>query len=158
MKVTDRDNASVSEDGLAAAMDLAVNETEDIHSLMRSWRTVKDHYETEKAKLDVYEGRRKEIERRITELLTIPDGADKSETISIKGVGSVSKKRLVTAKVKDWEAWRKYCIRHGYGSAIRQQNNMAPVQDMYEAIMSGDLPMPQSAEFGTFDKPSFRKG
>lgn len=143
-----------SEERLADA--LAV-EPEDINTALRQWRTLKDHIaEVENSVSDEKE-KVKYLEGFISSRLTVPEDGKKSETISVPGAGSVYKEKLITAKVTDWEGWRKYLIRNGFSAVTRQQNNIAPLQDLYDMIMDGLLPMPQSAEFETFEKPRFRR-
>ena len=133
------------------------NITDDINEKMRQWRILKDHYDAVVGSLNDVKEKISSLEYEIASKLTVPEDGDKSETISVPGAGSVYKMRKVGAKVHDWEAWRKYCVRHNFGAALRQQTNVGPLQDMYDMIMAGELPMPQSVEFTTYEKPSFRR-
>lgn len=137
--------------------DALCTEPEDINDAMRQWRTLKDFIDAEKAKLKEHEEKVKYLEGYMASRVTVPDDGTKSETVSVPGAGLVYKERLISATVTDWEAWRKYLVRHGYGAVARQQNNIAPLQELYEQIMDGELPMPQSAEFKAFEKPRFRR-
>ena len=40
---------------------------------------------------------------------------------------------------------------------MRKQLNMQGVQELHRLIMEGEVPMPSSAEFSTFDKITIRK-
>ena len=143
-----------SEQRLADALG---SEPEDRNEALRQWRILKDHIAEVEGSLSQEKEKIKYLESFISSTLTVPDDGKKSETVSLPGAATVWKERLVTAKVMDWEAWRKYLIRNGFGAVARQQNNIAPLQELYEMIMDGALPMPKSVEFDTFDKPRFRR-
>jgi len=144
----------ISEDQLANA--LAV-EPGNLKEGIGQWRTLKDHISEVKASINDHEDKVKYLENFISGHLTVPDDGTKSETISVPGAGSVYKEQLVGATVLDWEKWRNYLNRNGFGAVARQQNNIAPLQDLYDLIMAGDLPMPQSVEFGTYTKLRMRR-
>jgi len=143
-----------SEERLADAI---ATEPEDISSALRQWRILKDRVAEVEASLSDEKDKIRYLEGFISSRLTVPEDGNKSETISVPGAGSVYKEKLITAKVMDWEAWRKYLIRHGFSAVTRQQNNIAPLQDLYDMIMDGELPMPKSADFETIEKPRFRR-
>jgi len=130
---------------------------EDIKIALGQWRTLKDYIAEVEGSLSEVKEKLKYLEHKISSQLTVPDDGTKSETISVPGAGTVWKERKVGVRVDDWEAWRKYCVRHGYGAALRQQTNIAPLQDLYDQVMNGELPMPRSVEFTTYEKPSFRR-
>lgn len=137
--------------------DAIATDPEDIKKALGQWRTLKDYESEVMASLSEVKEKIAYLEKKISSHLTVPDDGNKSETISVPGAGSVWKERKVGVQVSDWEAWQKYCVRNGYGAALRQQTNVAPLQDMYEQIMSGELPMPKSVEFTTYEKPRFRR-
>ena len=129
----------------------------DIRGAAVAWRAIKDYLDARAREDEPYKEAMNRFEGFINRQLTIPEGERKSETISIPGVGTFYKKAQVSARVTDWESWRKYLVRNGYGAVIRQQNNLAPLEELHERILLGELPMPQSAEFTTFEKLSKRK-
>jgi hypothetical protein len=137
--------------------DALICEPEDIVDAMRQWRTLRDHITDVENSVAEEKEKVKYLESFISARLTVPEDGKKSETISVPGAGSVYKEKLITVKVTDWEKWRKYLIRHGFSAVTRQQNNIAPLQDLYDMIMDGALPMPQAVEFDTFEKPRFRR-
>lgn len=131
---------------------------ESMHEALKQWRVLKDHEDQLMTTIIApIKERRLELEAEITGQLTIPEGDEKSETFKIDGVGSVSKAKKVSVQVHDWDAFARYCNRNDFGAVLRKQANLAPLQEMYDLIMQGKLPMPQSAEFKIFEKPSFRR-
>jgi hypothetical protein len=130
---------------------------ESIREAAEMYRAIKEIEEFSKRELEPYLKKKAEVESYFYQNLTIADGQEKSETISFPGVGAVSKKKQVVVKVKDWDSFQAYLIRNKMGGVIRHQANLAPTAELYQLIMSGELPMPKSAEFDFIEKLSFRK-
>jgi len=130
---------------------------ETLPDAIRQWRVLKDHVDAIAKTVADHTSKITWLKNYIQHQLDIPEGQDKSETVSVPGAGSASKKTQVVAEVVDWEAWQKYCVRNGFGAVNRHQNNIAPLQDLYEGIMTGEFPMPKSANFKTIEKISLRR-
>jgi hypothetical protein len=142
-------NYEPDEEMIANAVEVEPESTVDA---MSQWRILKDHKTAVENSLGDVNDKIKYLEGFLFKQLTIPSDGTKSETISVPGAGSVYKEQLIGAQVGDWEAWRKYLNRHGFGAVARQQNNIAPLQDLFEMIMSGELPTPKSATFTPYEK------
>lgn len=121
------------------------------------WRTLKDEVDRIERQCAPYKEKIKQLTEYLQGELTIVDGETKSETISVPGAATVYKKSMATVKVLDYEAFSKYLIRNGYSAAIRKQINVAPLQDLVEEINMGNLPTPQSAEFGVREQLTLRR-
>jgi len=132
-------------------------EPENIKEAMKQWRVLSDHISEVEATVSDHVAKVKELKKYIQSALSIAEGELKSETLSIPGVGTAYKKSVIAAQVNDWEMWQKYLTRHSMSTVLRHQNNIAPLQDLHEMIMKGELPMPQSIEFTTYDKLSIRR-
>jgi len=132
-------------------------EPENVPSAMDQWRTLKDYIDMVNNGLSDVKEKIAYLERYLTKQLSVPEDGKRSETISVPGAGSVYKERLVGVDVVDWEAWRKYLVRNEMTAVTRQQNNITPLQDLYDMIMDGTLPMPKSAKFKTYDKLRMRR-
>jgi len=132
-------------------------EPENINEAIRQWRTLKDHVDEVTSTVNDHSAKMIYLKGYIQSNLTIEEDEDKSEVISIKGAGTASKKEQVAVQVLDWSAWRKYLLRNGYESVNYNQNTLAPLQDLYNDIMAGELPMPKSVNFKTIEKLSLRK-
>lgn len=129
----------------------------DIKKLLALWRECKDKVDMIELETKPFKQRMKEIQDKIAEHLTIEDGEEKSETISVPNSALVYKTKQVGVKVNDYDSFQRFCIRNGLEFALRKQVNLTGVKEMYRMIMGGDLPEPKSAEFYTFDKVTIRK-
>ena len=121
------------------------------------WRKIKDEIEELERIVKPFKNRLKEVAESIQYDLSIEDGDDKSETISVDGGATAWKNRVITLKVSDYSALQKYLTRNNLEFVMRKQLNMQGVQELHRLIMEGEVPMPSSAEFSTFDKITIRK-
>ena len=121
------------------------------------WRKIKDEIEELERIVKPFKDRLKEVAESIQYDLSIEDGDDKSETISVDGGATAWKNRVITLKVSDYSALQKYLTRNNLEFVMRKQLNMQGVQELHRLIMEGEVPMPSSAEFSTFDKITIRK-
>lgn len=129
----------------------------DVKTLLALWRECKDKVDMIELEIKPFKQRMKEVQEKIAEHLSIEDGEEKSETISVPNTAWVYKTKSVGVKVNDYDSFQRFCIRNGLEFALRKQVNLTGVREMYKMIMEGDLPEPKSAEFYTFDKVTIRK-
>ena len=129
----------------------------DVKTLLALWRECKDKVDMIELEIKPFKQRMKEIQDKIAEHLSIEDGEEKSETISVPNTAWVYKTKSVGVKVNDYDSFQRFCIRNGLEFALRKQVNLTGVREMYKMIMEGDLPEPKSADFYTFDKVTIRK-
>ena len=129
----------------------------DLRDAVQMYRKIRDIEDDFSRLLAPYLEKKKEIEKYFLDNLTIPDGEFQSEKVSFPGVGSLSKKKQVVAKVQDWDAFQAYLVRNEMGGVIRHQANLAATAELYDLIMAGEMPMPKSVEFDFIEKLSFRK-
>tara|TARA_R110002020_G_scaffold72318_11_gene186209 strand:- start:1094 stop:1582 length:489 start_codon:yes stop_codon:yes gene_type:complete len=129
----------------------------DVKTLLALWRECKDKVDMVELEVKPFKQRMKEIQDKIAEHLSIEDGEEKSETISVPNTAWVYKTKSVGVKVNDYDSFQRFCIRNGLEFALRKQVNLTGVREMYRMIMEGDLPEPKSADFYTFDKVTIRK-
>ena len=130
---------------------------DDIKSLLALWRECKDKVDMVELELKPFKGRMKEIQDRIAEHLSIEDGEEKSETVSVPNTAWVYKTKSVGVKVEDYDSFQRYCIRNGLEFALRKQVNLTGVKEMYRMIMEGEIHEHKSSDFYTFDKVTIRK-
>ena len=121
------------------------------------WRKIKDIIEEQERITKPFKDRLKEVAESVQYDLSIEDGDNKSETISVDGGATAWKNRVITLKVSDYSALQKYLARNNLEFVMRKQLNMQGVQELHRLIMEGEVPMPSSAEFSTFDKITIRK-
>lgn len=138
-------------------IDLDAKLPKDVKSLLALWRDCKDKVDMVELEVAPYKKRMKEIQDRVADHLSIEEGEEKSETISVPNTAWVYKTKSVGVKVEDYDSFQRFCIRNGLEFALRKQVNLTGIKEMYKMIMSGDLPEPKSAEFYTFDKVTIRK-
>ena len=129
----------------------------EVKTLLALWRECKDKVDMIELEIKPFKQRMKEVQEKIAEHLSIEDGEEKSETISVPNTAWVYKTKSVGVKVNDYDSFQRFCIRNGLEFALRKQVNLTGVREMYKMIMEGDLPEPKSAEFYTFDKVTIRK-
>ena len=129
----------------------------DVKTLLALWRECKDKVDMIELEIKPFKQRMKEVQEKIAEHLSIEDGEEKSETISVPNTAWVYKTKSVGVKVNDYDSFQRFCIRNGLEFALRKQVNLTGVREMYRMIMEGDLPDPKSADFYTFDKVTIRK-
>jgi hypothetical protein len=138
-------------------IDLDAKLPKDVKSLLALWRDCKDKVDVVELEVAPYKKRMKEIQDRVADHLSIEEGEEKSETISVPNTAWVYKTKSVGVKVEDYDSFQRFCIRNGLEFALRKQVNLTGIKEIYKMIMSGDLPEPKSAEFYTFDKVTIRK-
>jgi len=132
-------------------------EPENLREAMKQWRILQDHIQEVKSTIADHEERVKELRKYVMINLEIPEGQEKSETISIPGVGMAYKKTAISCKVTDWDSFNNYLSRHKMEGVRRHQVSLAPALELYELIMAGELPKPKSAEFSFFEKLTLRR-
>ena len=132
-------------------------EPETLRGGMSQWRVLMDHIQEVKSTIADHEDKVKELKKYILSELVIPEGEKKSETVSIPGVGTAYKKTAINIRVHDWQAFQSYLTRNKMDAVVRHQCNLKPTEELYELVMDGELPMPQSAEFDSFEKLSLRR-
>ena len=125
--------------------------------LMKEFVDLKHDIEQKKALLVPLTDRLKEISDSIGDHLAIEDGEESSESVSFPNIGSVVKKRHVSANVTDWERFQKFCTDNGAEFALRKQLNLTGIRELHRLIMQGDLDDTDSVEFGVFDKVYIRR-
>ena len=121
------------------------------------WRKIKDIIEEQERITKPFKDRLKEVAESVQYDLSIEDGDNKSETISVDGGATAWKNRVITLKFSAYSALQKYLTRNNLEFVMRKQLNMQGVQELHRLIMEGEVPMPSSAEFSTFDKITIRK-
>jgi|15BtaG_2_1085339.scaffolds.fasta_scaffold04805_4 hypothetical protein len=132
-------------------------EPETLREAMTQWRVLSDHVIEVKSTIGEHEEKIKELKKIIQSKLFIADNAEISETVSIPGVGSASKKKTISIRVHDWKSFQAYLARNNMEAVMRHQCNLRPSEELYDLVMDGELPAPQSAEFTTFEKLSLRR-
>jgi hypothetical protein len=137
--------------------DLQSELPDDVKTLLALWRECKDKVDMIELEVKPFKQRMKEIQDKIAGHLSIEEGEEKSETISVPNSALVYKTKAVGVKVDDYDGFQRFCIRNGLEFALRKQVNLSGIKEMYRMIMEGDLPEPKSAEFYTFDKVTIRK-
>ncbi len=161
MKITDKaPKKAISKESAKVTIsmhDLQAELPGDIKSLLALWRECKDKVDMIELETKPLKQRMKEIQDNIAEHLSIEEGEEKSETISVPNTAWVYKTKSVGVKVDDYDSFQRFCVRNGLEFALRKQVNLTGIKEMYKMIMSGDLPEPKSAEFYTFDKVTIRK-
>ena len=139
-------------------IDIALyHEPENLREAMVQWRNLVDYIDEVKATVKDHQDKVKELNGFIMANHVIPDGEEKSETVSIPGVGMAYKKTTVSIRVTDWKALKAYLSRNDMEAVVRHQCNLKPSQELYELVIYGELPSPRSAEFTTFDKITLRR-
>jgi len=147
-------NYGVKTDDIQLALEV---EPDTLREAMQQWRVLSDHVADVKATVGEHEEKIKELKRIILSKLYIAETDEKSETVSIPGVGSAYKKKTISIRVHDWQAFQSYLARNNMEAVMRHQCNLKPSEELYDLVMSGELPTPQSAEFTTFEKLSLRR-
>ena len=79
---------------------------------MTQWRVLSDHVIEVKSTIGEHEEKIKELKKIIQSKLFIADNAEISETVSIPGVGSASKKKTISIRVHDWKSFQAYLARN----------------------------------------------
>lgn len=126
-------------------------------ALLALWRECKDKLDAIDLASKPMRDRLKQIQSEIGGHLSVEEGCEKSETISVPNTAWVNKTRTVGVKVSDFDGFQRFCMRNNLEFVLKKQVNLTGVKEMYKMIMEGDLPEPKSAEFYTFDKITIRK-
>ena len=121
------------------------------------WRDIKNHIDEVENYLSPFKDMLKEISFEVQGNLSIDDGTDKSETISVDGCATAWKKRVMGLNVLDFSKFQDYLTRNDATFVMRKQVTVKGVEELHRLIMEGDLPTPKSAEFTTYDKVTIRK-
>ena len=121
------------------------------------WRVIKNHIDEVENYLSPFKDRLKEISLEVQGNLSIDEGADKSETVSVDGCATAWKKRVIGLNVTDFSKFQDYLTRNDATFVMRKQVTVKGVEELHRLIMEGDLPTPKSAEFTTYDKVTIRK-
>tara|TARA_R100000234_G_scaffold118807_1_gene100093 strand:+ start:627 stop:1091 length:465 start_codon:yes stop_codon:yes gene_type:complete len=121
------------------------------------WREIKDEIDQKEALSKPFKDELKRVNEEITKDLSIAEDEEKSEIVSVDGAGTCWKERVVTMKVSDYQAFQKFCTRNDVEFVLRRQLNLGGVQEIHRMVMEGQLPMPKSAEFDSFEKLTIRK-
>lgn len=128
-----------------------------IKQQLSMWRDIKDHIDEIENYLSPFKDRLKEISYGVEHNLSIEDGTDKSETVSIDGCATTWKKRIIGLTVTDFSKFQDYLTRNDATFVMRKQVTVKGVEELHRLIMEGELPSPKSAEFTTYDKITIRK-
>ena len=131
--------------------------SKELKGLMKEFVDLKHDIEQKKALLVPLTDRLKELSDLIGDNLIIDDGEESSESVSFPNIGSVVKKRHISANVTDWEKFQKYCTKNGAEFTLRKQLNLGGIKELHRLIMQGDLEDTDSIEFGVFDKVYIRR-
>ena len=121
------------------------------------WRDIKDHIDEVENYLSQFKERLKQISYAVDGQLSIEDGTDKSETISVDGCATTWKKRIIGLAVNDYSKFQDYLTRNDAHFVMRKQVTVKGVEELHRLVMEGELPAPKSAEFTTYDKITIRK-
>ena len=130
---------------------------ENVKHQLGLWRSVRDIIDEVDVYVKPYKEKLKEISDAIQANLSIEDGEEKSESISVDGAAVAWKNKVVTVKVLDYKGFQNYCTRNNVEFVMRRQVNLGGAKELFALVNSGDIPTPQSAEFQTFDKLTIRK-
>jgi Zn-dependent M32 family carboxypeptidase len=130
---------------------------EEIKQQLALWRALKDKVEAIEQESKPYKDKIKSLEKEISNNLSIEEGAVKSESIALDGCAVVWKNKVITMSVSDWQSLQNYLTRNDCEFVMRKQLNQGGVKELHRMVMEGELPMPKSAEFTTFDKITIRK-
>ena len=138
---------------------MQIQDTEDfkLKEKIIYWRESKDQIEQVEAQARPFKDELKRVNEEITKDLSIDEEEEKSEIVSVDGAGTCWKERVVTMKVMDFQAFQKYCTRNEVEFVLRKQLNLGGIQEIHRMVMEGQLPMPKSAEFDSFEKLTIRK-
>ena len=121
------------------------------------WRVIKNHIDEVENYLSPFKDKLKDISYGIENNLSIEDGSDKSETVSVDGCATAWKKRIIGLNVTDFSKFQDYLTRNDATFVMRKQTTVKGVEELHRLIMEGELPAPKSAEFTTYDKITIRK-
>ena len=121
------------------------------------WREVKDQIDQIEAQAKPFKDELKRGNEEITKDLSISEDEEKSEIVSVDGAATCWKEKVVTMKIIDFQAFQKYCTRNEVEFVLRRQLNLGGIQEVHRMVMEGQLPMPKSAEFDSFEKITIRK-
>ena len=121
------------------------------------WRDIKNHIDEVENYLSPFKDKLKEITFEVQKNLSIEDGTDKSETVSIDGCATTWKKRVIGLNVLDFSKFQDYLTRNDAHFVMKKQVTVKGVEELHRLIMEGELPAPKSAEFTTYDKITIRK-
>lgn len=136
---------------------LACEISENIKDQISLWRAVKDEIEAIDQKSKPFKDKLKAIENEISKNISIDDGETKSESISLDGCATVWKSTVVSMKVDDWQKLQNYLTRNDCEYVMRKQLNQGGVAELHRMVMEGEMPMPSSAEFTSYEKLTIRK-
>lgn len=128
-----------------------------IKQQLAMWREVKNHIDEVENYLSPFKDKLKEISHGVEHNLSIEDGTDKSETVSVDGCATTWKKRIIGLTVTDFSRFQDYLTRNDATFVMRKQVTVKGVEELHRLIMEGELPSPKSAEFTTYDKITIRK-
>ena len=121
------------------------------------WREIKDEIEQTEARAKPFKDELKQVSEQITKDLSIEEGEEKSEIVSVDGAGTCWKERVVSMKINDFQAFQNFCTRNDVEFVLRRQLNLGGIQELHRLVMEGQLPTPKSAQFGSFEKITIRK-
>ena len=128
-----------------------------IKQQLSMWRDIKNHIDEVENYLSPFKDKLKEIAYGVENNLSIEDGANKSETVSVDGCATTWKKRIIGLTVTDFSRFQDYLTRNDAHFVMRKQVTVKGVEELHRLIMEGELPAPKSAEFTTYDKITIRK-
>ena len=128
-----------------------------IKQQLSMWRDIKNHIDEVENYLSPFKDMLKEISHGVEHNLSIEDGTDKSETVSVDGCATTWKKRIIGLTVTDFSKFQDYLTRNDAHFVMRKQVTVKGVEELHRLIMEGELPAPKSAEFTTYDKITIRK-
>lgn len=130
---------------------------ETLKQKLSMWRKLKDVVEEFEREAKPYKDKLKSLADSVQHDLTIDDGENRSETISVNGSATAWKDRVISLKVEDYSSLQNYLTRNNLEFVMRKQLNMQGVQELHRLVMEGEIPMPKSAEFTTYEKVTIRK-
>jgi len=126
--------------------------------LLRMWRVPKDILDNLAKEREHIEKIEIALKNAVDASLFIPEDKEESEKVSISGVGYCSKRLVPVLKVFDWDALKRWSTEKNWTSITRNQANLAPVQDLQEAIFAGLVTLPSEiAEIVPISKLTIRK-
>ena len=130
---------------------------DNIKQQLALWRAVKDVIEEVELTIKPFKVKLKQLADAIQHNLSIEEGEEKSETISVDGSAVAWKNKVVTLRIEDYKQFQNYCTRNNVEFVLRRQVNLGGAKELFELVNNGDVPMPKSVEFQTFDKLTIRK-
>ena len=129
----------------------------DVKNQLKLWRDIKDIIEIIETESKPFREKLKEVANEVQRNLAIDEGEMKSETVSVEGSATAWKNKITGLTVNDFSAFQNYLTRNNLEFVMRKQVNLAGVSELQQMVMEGEVPMPQSAEFTSFEKITIRK-